>query len=564
MYGQPVDLDPLAALCRARGLLLLEDAAQAHGARYRGRAVGGAGEAAALSFHPSKNLGAFGDGGAVLTSSDALASRLRIDRNLGKDGKYRFASIGPEQQARHAAGRHPRGQAAPPRRLGGATASAGGALSDRAGRRGRPGPAGRAAAHRARLSSLRGADRAARRPARAPGVAPESRPACTIRSPPRGSRRWPPAFAASSFPSPMSWPARCCRCRCRTSTTIGTSTPSSTVCATSSPPPVGEARRERPGHPGRRARRRRVRGPADRGHRVVFRHAGAAAAAARPRPGAARRDRVARGGPGRRAGLAAPGRRLPRARRRPRRRRGGGAAGAGGRAGRARPRRGVSDPLRTGRRRGGRPGRHGQRVADRAGAGRDRAPHRRARSGRPCAQPDRAAGRDDAPAPGARPLRRRSVRAAGADPRALARRGPGRADRADRSGTDGSGAGVRRSQSPRLLLVSDEPGARPSDAARRGGARRGAGRARAPPRRGAAALLRRRVRAGGGARPRTPQGAAGARSSCPVYKTLCCAGSATSPARRSPSCSAGPRRGSSRRWCPRSAPSSAGRATAAR
>ncbi|HKE15761.1 MAG TPA: DegT/DnrJ/EryC1/StrS family aminotransferase [Kofleriaceae bacterium] len=98
MYGEPVELDPLQALCRARGLILLEDAAQAHGARYRGRAVGGAGEAAALSFHPSKNLGAFGDGGAVLTSSDALAQRLRIDRNLGKDGKYRFAAIAPNSK----------------------------------------------------------------------------------------------------------------------------------------------------------------------------------------------------------------------------------------------------------------------------------------------------------------------------------------------------------------------------------------------------------------------------------------------------------------------------------
>ena len=98
MYGQPVDLDPLLALCRARGLLLLEDAAQAHGARYHGRAVGGLGDAAALSFHPSKNLGAFGDGGAVLTSSEALARRLRIDRNLGKDGKYRFTSIGPNSK----------------------------------------------------------------------------------------------------------------------------------------------------------------------------------------------------------------------------------------------------------------------------------------------------------------------------------------------------------------------------------------------------------------------------------------------------------------------------------
>ncbi len=98
MYGAPVDMDPLAALCRARGLSLLEDAAQAHGALDRGRPVGGLGDAAALSFHPSKNLGAFGDGGAALTSSDRLAERLRIARNLGKDGKYRFAALGPNSK----------------------------------------------------------------------------------------------------------------------------------------------------------------------------------------------------------------------------------------------------------------------------------------------------------------------------------------------------------------------------------------------------------------------------------------------------------------------------------
>jgi dTDP-3-amino-3,4,6-trideoxy-alpha-D-glucose transaminase len=98
MYGEPVDLAPLVALCRQRGLLLVEDAAQAHGARRDGRPVGSGGDAAVLSFHPSKNLGAFGDGGAVLTSSDELAARLRIARNLGKDGKYRFAAIGPNSK----------------------------------------------------------------------------------------------------------------------------------------------------------------------------------------------------------------------------------------------------------------------------------------------------------------------------------------------------------------------------------------------------------------------------------------------------------------------------------
>ena len=95
LHGLPVALDELAALCHAHGLILLEDAAQAHGASYAGRPVGSFGAAAALSFHPSKNLGAFGDGGAILTSSDDLAARLRVIRNLGKDDKYRFAEIAP-------------------------------------------------------------------------------------------------------------------------------------------------------------------------------------------------------------------------------------------------------------------------------------------------------------------------------------------------------------------------------------------------------------------------------------------------------------------------------------
>jgi dTDP-3-amino-3,4,6-trideoxy-alpha-D-glucose transaminase len=98
MYGHPVDLAALTALCRTRGLLLIEDVAQAHGARYAGRPVGSFGDAAAMSFHPSKNLGAFGDGGAVLTSSPALAAHLRVARNLGKTDKYRLVAIAPNSK----------------------------------------------------------------------------------------------------------------------------------------------------------------------------------------------------------------------------------------------------------------------------------------------------------------------------------------------------------------------------------------------------------------------------------------------------------------------------------
>jgi dTDP-4-amino-4,6-dideoxygalactose transaminase len=89
LYGQPADMAPIRALARARGLHLIEDAAQAHGARYRGRRVGSLGDAAAFSFYPGKNLGALGDGGAVTTDDDALAARLRALRNYGSQQKYR-------------------------------------------------------------------------------------------------------------------------------------------------------------------------------------------------------------------------------------------------------------------------------------------------------------------------------------------------------------------------------------------------------------------------------------------------------------------------------------------
>ncbi len=93
LYGHPVDLDRLGEATAARGVRLVEDAAQAHGARWRNRPVGGFGVAAALSFHPSKNLGAFGDGGAVLTNDLELAARLRTARNLGKGSKYEFVDV---------------------------------------------------------------------------------------------------------------------------------------------------------------------------------------------------------------------------------------------------------------------------------------------------------------------------------------------------------------------------------------------------------------------------------------------------------------------------------------
>lgn len=88
LYGQPVDLDPLLALSRRCGLMVLEDGAQAHGASYKGKRVGAHGDAVAWSFYPGKNLGAFGDGGAVTTNNPDIADRLRVLRNYGSRVKY--------------------------------------------------------------------------------------------------------------------------------------------------------------------------------------------------------------------------------------------------------------------------------------------------------------------------------------------------------------------------------------------------------------------------------------------------------------------------------------------
>lgn len=88
LYGQSADLDPILAIARKHGLRVLEDAAQAHGARYKGRRIGAHGDAVAWSFYPGKNLGALGDGGAVTTNDPELADRIRVLRNYGSRLKY--------------------------------------------------------------------------------------------------------------------------------------------------------------------------------------------------------------------------------------------------------------------------------------------------------------------------------------------------------------------------------------------------------------------------------------------------------------------------------------------
>lgn len=94
LYGQPADMDPIITIAHRRGIRILEDAAQAHGARYRGRRVGSLGDAAGFSFYPSKNLGALGDGGAVTTNDTALAEGVRSLRNYGSSKKHYNEQIG--------------------------------------------------------------------------------------------------------------------------------------------------------------------------------------------------------------------------------------------------------------------------------------------------------------------------------------------------------------------------------------------------------------------------------------------------------------------------------------
>ena len=94
LYGKVCDMDPLQEIVRRHRLALIEDCAQAHGAVYRGKKAGAFGHCAAFSFYPTKNLGAFGDGGAVLTDDDDIARSLRKLRNYGSQRKYYNELVG--------------------------------------------------------------------------------------------------------------------------------------------------------------------------------------------------------------------------------------------------------------------------------------------------------------------------------------------------------------------------------------------------------------------------------------------------------------------------------------
>ena len=94
LFGQCADMDPILAIASRYGLRIVEDAAQAHGARYKGRAAGSMGDLGCFSFYPGKNLGAFGEGGAVTTSQPELARKVRLLRDWGMEDRYHYVARG--------------------------------------------------------------------------------------------------------------------------------------------------------------------------------------------------------------------------------------------------------------------------------------------------------------------------------------------------------------------------------------------------------------------------------------------------------------------------------------
>ena len=113
LYGQPADMDPILEVARKHKLVVIEDACQAHGAEYKGRRCGTMGDIAAFSFYPGKNLGAYGDGGAVTTMRADLAERVGAAPQSRAEGEVRAPAQGLQQPARHPAGGGVAGKAPP-------------------------------------------------------------------------------------------------------------------------------------------------------------------------------------------------------------------------------------------------------------------------------------------------------------------------------------------------------------------------------------------------------------------------------------------------------------------
>jgi dTDP-4-amino-4,6-dideoxygalactose transaminase len=94
LHGLTADMDPITAIARRHGLVVIEDAAQAHGAEYKGRRAGSIGDLGCFSFYPGKNLGAFGEGGAVITNQPELAHKISLLRDWGQEAKYNHVVAG--------------------------------------------------------------------------------------------------------------------------------------------------------------------------------------------------------------------------------------------------------------------------------------------------------------------------------------------------------------------------------------------------------------------------------------------------------------------------------------
>ena len=94
LYGYPVDMDPVLEIAKRHGLKVVEDAAQAHGAVYKGNRIGGFGDVACFSFYPGKNLGAYGDAGGIVTNDDDMAAEIRLLRDHGRSDKYEHQVLG--------------------------------------------------------------------------------------------------------------------------------------------------------------------------------------------------------------------------------------------------------------------------------------------------------------------------------------------------------------------------------------------------------------------------------------------------------------------------------------
>jgi dTDP-4-amino-4,6-dideoxygalactose transaminase len=94
LFGQPADMDPIVEIARLNGLIVIEDACQAHGAEYKGRRAGSIGDAGCFSFYPGKNLGAMGEGGAIVTQSPEMAEKMACLRDHGQTKKYHHSLIG--------------------------------------------------------------------------------------------------------------------------------------------------------------------------------------------------------------------------------------------------------------------------------------------------------------------------------------------------------------------------------------------------------------------------------------------------------------------------------------